>query len=304
MMPPSVVPWPPRNFVAEWTTIVRAERDDLDPVGRAERVVDDERQAVAVGDGGNGLDVRDVAVRVAQRLEIDGARVRLDGRLDRCGVVRVHERRRDAVLRQRVRQQVIGAAVDRLLRDNVVALPRKRLNGIGDGRCAGGSGQSGHAALKGCHALLEHVLRGVRQAAVDVARVRQAEAGRSLCAVTEYIGRRLVDGHGARAGGGIGLLLSDVKLQGLKMIAHGDVSFVILSDYMDGIFPSAGISATKKAGAENSSRSEKRSWSAAPHSRHAPRMAARPASSSAREPSIRSAAKNIAATSLRLMDAS
>ena len=55
---------------------VRAERDDLDPVGRAERVVDDERQAVAVGDGGNGLDVRNVAVRVAQRLKIDGARVR------------------------------------------------------------------------------------------------------------------------------------------------------------------------------------------------------------------------------------
>ena len=224
---------------------VRAERD---PVGRAERVVDDERQAVAVGDGGNGLDVRDVAVRVAQRLKIDGARVRLDGRLDRCGVVRVHERCRDAVLRQRVRQQVIGAAVDRLLRDDVVALPRKRLNGIGDGRCAGGRGQSGHAALKGRHALLKHVLRGVRQAAVDVARVRQAEAGRSLCAVTEYIGRRLVDGHGARAGGGIGLLLSDVKLQGLKMIAHGDVSFVILSDRMDGIFPSAGIPATKKPG--------------------------------------------------------
>ena len=227
---------------------VRAERDDLDPVGRTERVVDDERQAVAVGDGGNGLDVRNVAVRVAQRLEIDGARVRLDGRLDRCGVVRVHERRRDAVLRQRVCQQVIGAAVDRLLRDDVVALPRQRLNGIGDGRRAGGRGQSGHAALKGRHALLEHVLRGVRQAAVDVARVRQAEAGRSLCAVTEYIGRRLVDGHGARAGGGIGLLLSDVKLQGLKMIAHGDVSFVILSDRMYGIFPSAGIPATKKPG--------------------------------------------------------
>jgi hypothetical protein len=32
------------------------------------------------------------------------------------------------------------------------------------------------------------------------------------------------------------------------MIAHGDVSFVILSDRMDGIFPSAGIPATKKPG--------------------------------------------------------
>ena len=134
--------------------------------------------------------------------------------------MRVHERRRDAVLRQRVRQQVIGAAVDRLLRDNVVALPRKRLNGIGDGRCAGGRGQSGHAALKGRHALLEHVLRGVRQAAVDVARVRQAEAGRSLRAVAEHIGCRLVDGHGAGIGCGIGLLLANVKLQGLKFIVR------------------------------------------------------------------------------------
>ena len=94
---------------------VRAVLNRANQVGRAERVVDDERQAVEVGDGGNGLDVRNVAVRVAQRLKIDGARVRLDGRLDRCGIVRVHERRRDAVLRQRVCQQVIAAAVDGLL---------------------------------------------------------------------------------------------------------------------------------------------------------------------------------------------
>ena len=51
--------------------VARAARDQI-------HVVNDERQAVAVGDGGNGLDVRNVAVRVAQRLKIDGARVRLD----------------------------------------------------------------------------------------------------------------------------------------------------------------------------------------------------------------------------------
>ena len=181
---------------------------------------------------------------------------------------------------------------------------RQRLNGIGDGRCAGGRGQSGHAALKGRHALLEHVLRGVCQAAVDVARVRQAEAGRSLRAVAEHIGCRLR--RWARRARRWRDRAAPVRREAAG--SQNDSSWgCLLCDSFRSYGRDLSVrrySGNKKAGAENSSRSEKRSWSAAPHSRHAPRMAARPASSSAREPSIRSAAKNIAATSLRLMDAS
>ena len=46
---------------------------------------------------------------------------------------------------------------------------------VGDGGGAGGHGQGAHAAFQRGDALLQDVLGGVRQAAVDVAGIRQAE---------------------------------------------------------------------------------------------------------------------------------
>ena len=96
----------------------------------------------------------------------------------------------------------------------------QRLDGVGDGGSAGSSGQSSHAALQSSDALLEHILRGVGQAAVDVACIGQTETVSGVLAVAEHIGSGLVDGHGAGIGCGIGLLLANVKLQGLKFIVR------------------------------------------------------------------------------------
>ena len=100
---------------------------------------------------------------------------------------------------------------------------------VGDGRRAGGQGQGRHAALQGRDALFQHVLGGVGQTAVDVAGVRQAEPGGGVGGVAEHVGSGLVDGDGAGIGGGIGPLLTDVKLQGLKFIVtHGKYLFHFL----------------------------------------------------------------------------
>ena len=118
-----------------------------DQVGGAEGVVDDQGQAVLVGDGGDGVNVGDVAVGVAQGLQVDGLGVVLDGVLHLGQVVGVHEGRGDAVLGQGVGQQVIGAAVDRLLGNNMLAGASQGLNGVGDGGGSGSGRQRSHAAL-------------------------------------------------------------------------------------------------------------------------------------------------------------
>ena len=184
---------------------------------RAERVVHDDGQAVLVGDLGDGVDVGDVGVGVAEGLEVDERRVVLDGTLDLVEVVGVNEGGLDAELGERVLEQVVGAAVDGLLGHDVVAGLGERLDGVGDGGGAGGNGKAGRATLERGDAVLEDALRGVGQAAVDVAGVSEAKAVGGVLGVAEDVARGLVDGHGARVGGGVGALLADVKLQGLEV---------------------------------------------------------------------------------------
>ena len=212
-MPPSVVPWPPMNLVAECAVL-----NGADQVRGAEGVVDDQRQAVLVGNGGNGINIRDITVGVAQRLQIHSLGVGLDRGLHLCKVVGIHEGGVDAELGQSVRQQVVAAAVDGLLCHDVVTGLCQCLNGVGDGGCTGSGSQCCHAALQRCNALFKHILRGVGQTAVDVTCIGQTEAVCGVLAVAEHIGRGLVDGHRTGIGGGVGLLLTDMKLQGLKFI--------------------------------------------------------------------------------------
>ena len=51
-----------------------------DQVRGAEGIIDDQRQAVLVRDGCNGIDIGDIAVGVAQSFQIDGLGVGLEGK--------------------------------------------------------------------------------------------------------------------------------------------------------------------------------------------------------------------------------
>ena len=90
---------------------VCAVLDGTDEVRGAEGVINDQRQAVLVGDGCNGVDIRDVAVGVAQRFQIHSLGIGLDGCFHLCKVVGIHEGGVDAELGQGVSQQVVAAAI-------------------------------------------------------------------------------------------------------------------------------------------------------------------------------------------------
>ena len=79
---------------------VRAVLNRANQVGRAERVVNHQRQIVPMGDCRNCVDVGNIAVRVAEGFQINRAGVALNGILDLGEVVRIHERRGDAEMRQ------------------------------------------------------------------------------------------------------------------------------------------------------------------------------------------------------------
>ena len=94
----------------------------LTEVRRRHRVVDDERNAVLVGNGSDAFDVDHVVARVRQNLAVEGPGVRLDGRFPLGQVVGVvHERDLDTHLRHRVVQLVVGASVERRGGNNVIA---------------------------------------------------------------------------------------------------------------------------------------------------------------------------------------
>ncbi len=192
--------------------------DGAQQVGRGEGGVHDEGQAVTVGDLGPALKVEHVGVGVAQRLGVEELRVGLDGGLDGGKVGGADERGGEALLDERVGEEVHRAAVQVGGGHDVVAGGGDVLHGRGDGGGAGSEAQRAHAALKRGDALLEHRVGGVGEARVDVAGLGEGEAARSRGGVLEDVGRGGVDRHRAGVGGGVGALLAGVGLQGLEMV--------------------------------------------------------------------------------------
>ena len=112
------------------------ERTDQPRCGH--RVVEDERDAVAVRDVGDAFDVEHVIAWVADGLAVDRLGVRLDGLGPLVEVVGVvDERDVDPHLGQRVVEEVVRTAVERGRRHDVVARSGEVQDGEGLGRLAG-----------------------------------------------------------------------------------------------------------------------------------------------------------------------
>ena len=206
---------------------VRAVLNGANQIGGAEGVVHHQGQAVLVGQRRQSVNVWNVGVGVAQSLNVDGTGVGPDGLLHLVQVVDVHEGSGDAEAGQGMLQQVVAAAVDGLLRHEVAAVLTQGLKHIVDGGGTGCHGQRGYAALQSRDPLLQHVLGGVGQAAIDVAGIGQAETGSGVLAIAEHIGSGSVNGNGAGIGSGIGLLLANMELQSFKFIVrHRIISFL------------------------------------------------------------------------------
>ena len=115
-------------------------------------------------------------------------------------------------------QQIGSAAVNGLLRNDMLTGLCQCLNGIGNGCCAGSHSQTGNTAFQSGNSLLKYILRGVGKTAINIAGVRKAKAVCGMLRVMEHIGSRCINGHRTGIGYGIGLLLANVELKGFKFI--------------------------------------------------------------------------------------
>jgi hypothetical protein len=195
---------------------------------RGHRVVDDQRDADLVGHVGHAPDVEEVVAGVAHRLAVERLGVGPGGGPPLVEVVGVgDEADLDPEAGQRVAQQVVGAAVERGRRHDVVAGLRQVEDGEGLGRLAGrqrqGAGQAdgrvGRALQRG-HPGLDHGLGGVHDARVDVADLGQREQVRGVLGAAELVRGRLVDRLGPRPGGRVGYL-PGVDLPGVEVPVGG-----------------------------------------------------------------------------------
>ena len=98
----------------------------------------------------------------------------------------------------------VGAAVQRLGRDDLVAGFQQAGQRDELRRLPAAHRQRAHAALQRRHALLERRRGRVHDARVDIAEALQVEERGGVRGVLENVGSGLVDRHGARAGFGIG----------------------------------------------------------------------------------------------------
>ena len=121
-------------------------------------------------------------------------------------------------------EELVGAAVKVVGRDDLVAHLRDVQQGQRGRRLPGRNAQRARAALDRGDALLEHVGGRVHDPRVDVAELLEGEQVRRVVGVFEDVGGRLVNRHGPRAGGRVGDL-AGVQRQRARAL---DVVLIIL----------------------------------------------------------------------------
>lgn len=84
-------------------------------------------------------------------------------------------------------KQIITAAVNGFLRNDMSAALRQSLQRIRNRRRARRKRQSRNSAFERGYPFFEYVLRGIRKPAVNVARVGQSEARGGVFAVFKYV---------------------------------------------------------------------------------------------------------------------
>ena len=168
------------------------------------------------------LNIDDIRVRVAESLDEDRLSVVLNRSLERALNIRVRESRGyPGRKREGVSEKIVSAAVDCLRRDYMLTAACQSGYRVVYSRRAGRNSESRGAALERGYPALKHILRRVCEASVDVARVLQTEVVGGVLGIMENKGRAGVDRHGARVCGGVGGLLTDVQLTGLKAPVRG-----------------------------------------------------------------------------------
>ena len=156
------------------------------------------------------IDIRNITVRIAQRLQINSLRVILDCAFQFFQIVCIYKGCCNAVSRKGMCQQVVAAAVDCLLCNNVLTCSGKCLDRIIDSCGSGCKCQCCHAAFQRRNSLLQYILCGVGQTSVNISCICQTESCCRMCGVLKYIRSCLVNRYCSGIGNRIRLFLSYV----------------------------------------------------------------------------------------------
>ena len=119
-----------------------------DKVRSTECIVYYKRKSVLVSYLCDSVNVRDIAVGVAERFKVDSLCIILNSIFDFFKVMSVYECSADAILGKRMRKPVLAAAVDRLLRYDMLACVSESLNCVCYSGCARRCSECGNTALK------------------------------------------------------------------------------------------------------------------------------------------------------------
>ena len=209
-------------------------------IRRREGVVDNQREPAVMGDARDGLDVEDVGSRVADRLPVQQLRAVGDRLLDEVDVGEIDKRDIDSHPSQRHIELGVGAPVERLRRDDLVALPAERKDGDELGRLTGRGGERSDATLERRHSFLECSRGGVADPGVDVpVRLEGEQIGGVLC-VVEHERGRCVDRLGARPGLGVWALpgVDRSGVEAVFVIAHASTTVPVSSAFSPAVHSS------------------------------------------------------------------
>ena len=178
--------------------------DRTQQVGAGYGVVHNQRNARCVRNLGECFDIGHVAKRIADRFAENCLGAVVDQRGKGLGLARIGEAHGNALLREGMGKQVVGTAIQRGGRHDVVARLGDRLDRVGDCCHARSDGQCSDTTFKCGDALFQHVGGRVHDAGVDVALHLQVEQIGTVLGTVKRIGHRLVDRNSNRLGGRVG----------------------------------------------------------------------------------------------------
>ena len=171
---------------------IGAVTDGLQQDGRGNRVVHDQRHAVAMGDFGQRFDVGDIAGRIADAFAIDGARILVDQLSTSAALSLAAKRTSTPCLRNTCSNRVTSRHRAAAAVTMLVPPPRYWRSRNGSPPCPSRR-TARRAALQRCHALLQHGGRRIAEAAIDVAGDFEVEQRRAVVRAVEFVSNGLVD---------------------------------------------------------------------------------------------------------------
>ena len=164
----------------------------------SERIVDDQRKVVAPCKRGKRAEIGHGEARIADRLDIDRPRARVDQRLHMLRIVVRREAALEPEIAQHDLELVVRAPVQIGRADEIVARAQYARQRDELSRMPRRNGQCGRSALERGHALLEHIGRRILQTGIDIARLAQCEQVGSVLRTVESISGGLIQRRHAR----------------------------------------------------------------------------------------------------------